>query len=94
MTPTSSSVSSVPRSVPPAPTRCRIPQGRSSRLLRDWLAQLHDSFLEGGSMPTSHEQLRGYVRATFEFAVALHPAAVPDNVDARALKFAAAGPPM
>ncbi|MFK0048630.1 hypothetical protein ACIQU4_31970 [Streptomyces sp. NPDC090741] len=68
------------------------PAGAFEPALRDWLAQLHDSFLEGGSMPTSHEQLRGYVRATFEFADALHPAAVPDGVDARALRFAAAGP--
>ncbi|MGW5132624.1 hypothetical protein [Streptomyces sp. NPDC004135] len=68
------------------------PEGPFEQALRDWLAQLHDRFLDGGATPTSHEQLRGYVRATFEFAGALHPTAVPDDVDTRALRFAAVGP--
>ncbi|MFM9582504.1 NACHT domain-containing protein [Streptomyces caniscabiei] len=68
------------------------PQGPFEQALRDWLAQLRDRFLDGGARPISHEQLRGYVRATFEFAGALHPAAVPDGVDARALRFGAVGP--
>ncbi|MFD8754945.1 NACHT domain-containing protein [Kitasatospora sp. NPDC059577] len=68
------------------------PAGPFEQALRDWLAQLHDSFLEGGATPTSHEQLRGYVRATFEFADALHPTAVPDGVDAHNLRFTATEP--
>ncbi|MGW0792999.1 hypothetical protein ACWD04_33595, partial [Streptomyces sp. NPDC002911] len=36
--------------------------------------------------------MRGYVRSTFEFAGALHPFAVPDGINARALRFAAAEP--
>ncbi|KFZ80851.1 hypothetical protein ED92_11055 [Amycolatopsis sp. MJM2582] len=69
------------------------PGGPLERALRDWLIQLRDRFLEGGTTPTSHEQLRGYVRATYEFASALHPAAVPDGVDASAPKFAAVTSP-
>ncbi|WP_432084794.1 NACHT domain-containing protein [Streptomyces sp. bgisy095] len=64
------------------------PGGPLERALRDWLVQLRDRFLDGGATPTSHEQLRGYVRATFEFAGALHPAAVPDGIDAFAPRFA------
>ncbi|NGO46968.1 NACHT domain-containing protein [Streptomyces ureilyticus] len=68
------------------------PGGPLEQALRDWLVQLRDRFLDGGSTPTSHEQLRGYVRATYEFAGALHPAAVPDGVDVFALQFAAVAP--
>ncbi len=68
------------------------PGGPLEGALRGWLVQLRDRFLDGGTTPTSHEQLRGYVRATYEFAGALHPAAVPDHVDAFALTFAAAAP--
>lgn len=68
------------------------PGGPLEGALRDWLVQLRDRFLDGGTIPTSHEQLRGYVRATYEFAGALHPAAVPDGVDAFAPRFAAVAP--
>ncbi|MEV6056931.1 hypothetical protein [Streptomyces sp. NPDC052107] len=65
------------------------PGGPVEHALRDWLVQLRDRFLDGGSTPTSHEQLRGYVRATYEFAGVLHPAAVPEGIDAFAPRFAA-----
>ncbi|SDP25812.1 hypothetical protein SAMN04487981_14325 [Streptomyces sp. cf386] len=68
------------------------PGGPLEQALRGWLVHLRDHLLDGGSTPTSHEQLRGYVRATHEFAGTLHPAAVPDGVDAFALRFAAAAP--
>ncbi|WP_435178753.1 NACHT domain-containing protein [Actinacidiphila sp. bgisy145] len=57
------------------------PGGPLEHALGDWLARLRDRFLDGGSTPTSHEQLRGHVRATYEFAGVLHPAAVPDGID-------------
>ncbi|WP_329065665.1 NACHT domain-containing protein [Amycolatopsis sp. NBC_01480] len=65
------------------------PGGPLESALRGWLVQLRDRFLDG-TTPTSHEQLRGHIRATYEFAGTLHPAAVPDQVDAFALTFAAA----
>ncbi|MEH0416696.1 hypothetical protein [Streptomyces sp. B21-083] len=68
------------------------PGGPLEQALRDWLVRLRDSFLDGGTTPTSHEQLRGYVRAVYEFAGTLHPAAVPDGVDAFAPRFAAVTP--
>ncbi|MFI1176941.1 NACHT domain-containing protein [Streptomyces melanogenes] len=68
------------------------PDGPYERALRDWLVQLRNRFLEGGITPTSHEQLRGHVRATYEFAGALHPAAVPNGADAFAPRFAAVAP--
>ncbi|WP_413115764.1 NACHT domain-containing protein [Streptomyces sp. CY1] len=68
------------------------PGGPLEHALRYWLVHLRDRFLDGGSAPTSHEQLRGYVRATYEFAGTLHPAAVPDGVDAFAPRFAAMAP--
>ncbi|MFE9792329.1 hypothetical protein ACFYRL_11360 [Streptomyces goshikiensis] len=68
------------------------PGGQLEQALRDWLVQLRDSFLDGGTVPTSHEQLRGYVRATYEFAGTLHPATVPDGVNAFLLRFAAVAP--
>ncbi|WP_369244369.1 hypothetical protein [Streptomyces sp. R41] len=68
------------------------PGGPLEQALRDWLVQLRDRFLDGESTPTSHEQLRGYMRATYEFAGTLHHASVPNGVDAFALRFAAAGP--
>ncbi|MFC3897179.1 hypothetical protein ACFOWZ_37365 [Lentzea rhizosphaerae] len=68
------------------------PGGPLERALRDWLVHLRDRFLDDGTTPSSHEQLRGYVRATYEFASALHPAAVPDGVDAFAPRFAAVAP--
>ncbi|MGC7096737.1 hypothetical protein ACPZ19_18850 [Amycolatopsis lurida] len=68
------------------------PGGPLESALRDWLMQLRDRFLDGGTTPTSHEQLRGHVRATYGFAGALHPAAVPEGVDAFAPRFAAVAP--
>ncbi|MFI1952846.1 NACHT domain-containing protein [Streptomyces xinghaiensis] len=68
------------------------PGGPLEGALRDWLVQLRDRFVNGGTTPTSHEQLRGHVRATYEFAGVLHPAAVPEGVDAFAPRFAAVAP--
>ncbi|MET9442038.1 ATP-binding protein [Streptomyces sp. NPDC006610] len=68
------------------------PGGPLEDTLRNWLVQLRDRFLDGGTKPTSHEQLRGHVRATYEFAGVLHPAAVPEGVDAFAPRFAAVAP--
>ncbi|MFD6096360.1 NACHT domain-containing protein [Nocardiopsis flavescens] len=64
------------------------PGGPLEEALRSWLIRLRDKFLEGGAAATSHEQLRNYVRATYEFAGALHPDTVPNDVDAFALRFA------
>src|SRR5207237_9641735 len=44
------------------------PGGPFEHALAGWLVELRDRFLDGGSTPTSHELLRGYVRATFELA--------------------------
>src|SRR5205807_3287826 len=49
------------------------PGGTFEHSLGRWLQELRDRFLEGGSNPTSHELLRSYIRATFEFAGTLHP---------------------
>lgn len=64
------------------------PGGSFERALHAWLVELGNRFLCGGSTPTAHELLRSYVRATFELAGKLHSRAVPDGVDALALKFA------
>jgi hypothetical protein len=63
------------------------PGGPFERALTGWLIELRDRFLRDGSSPTSHELLRSYLRATFEFAGTLHPSAVPDDIDPFALTF-------
>jgi hypothetical protein len=68
------------------------PAGPFERALTRWLAELRGRFLEDGSSPTSHELLRGYVRATYELAGTLHPGAVPAGIDPFALTFAAMPP--
>ncbi|TCJ32303.1 NACHT domain-containing NTPase [Parafrankia sp. BMG5.11] len=68
------------------------PGGTFERALAGWLVELRDRFLEEGSTSTSHELLRDYLRATFEFAGTLHPGAVPDGVDPAALTFAVVPP--
>jgi hypothetical protein len=68
------------------------PGGPFERALAGWLVELRDRFLDGGSSPTSHELLRSYVRATFEFAGTLHPGAVSADLDPLALTFAAVLP--
>ncbi|QGZ47421.1 hypothetical protein GPZ77_02495 [Streptomyces sp. QHH-9511] len=68
------------------------PDGPFEHSLQAWLDQLRGHFLDGGTTPTSHEQLREYVRAAYEFAANLHPAAVPDGVDPLALTFATTAP--
>lgn len=68
------------------------PGGAFERALAGWLIELCNHFLEGGSTPTFHEQLRSYVRATFELGGTLHPLAMPTGVDPFALTFAAAAP--
>ncbi len=68
------------------------PGGPFAEALRGWLVDLQSRFLDGGSCPTSHEQLRTYVRATFEFAGTLHPGAVPEGVDPFDLTFAPVSP--
>lgn len=64
------------------------PGGPFEHALAGWLAELGNRFLEGGSAPTSHELLRGYIRATFEFAGTMHPDALPSDVDPFSLAFA------
>lgn len=68
------------------------PGGPFERALAGWLVTLRDRFLDGGTSPTSHELLRSYVRATFEFAGTLHAGAVPAGVDPFTLTFQA--PPL
>lgn len=68
------------------------PGGAFECALAGWLVELRDHFLTYGATPTSHELLRSYVRATYEFAGTLHPGAVPDGVDPFALTFAAIPP--
>ena len=68
------------------------PSGPFEHALAGWLVELRDHFLVGGSTPTSHELLRSYVRATYEFAGTLHPGAVPGGVDPFTLTFAAVPP--
>lgn len=68
------------------------PAGRFENALAQWLTQLRDCYLTGGSTPTSHELLRSYVRATFELAGTLHPPAVPAGIDAFTLSFAEVPP--
>jgi len=68
------------------------PGGSFERSLAVWLMELADCFLENGTMPTSHEILRNYIRVVFEFAGTLHPGSVPDNVDPFAPIFAALSP--
>ena len=65
------------------------PGGPFERALADWLVTLRDRFLDGGTSPTTHELLRSYVRATFEFAGTLHAGAVPAGVDPATLTFEA-----
>ncbi len=65
------------------------PGGPFERALAGWLVTLRDRFLDGGTSPTSHELLRSYVRATFEFAGTLHAGAVPAGLDPAALTFEA-----
>jgi hypothetical protein len=65
------------------------PGGPFERALAAWLFELRNRFLDGGASPTSHELLRGYVRATFEFAATIHPGAVPAEIDPFELTFAA-----
>lgn len=68
------------------------PGGPFERALAGWLGELRDRYLDGGLAPTSHELLRSYVQATFEFAGTLHPAAVPAGIDPFVLTFAALPP--
>jgi hypothetical protein len=68
------------------------PGGPFERALAGWLVELRDRFLDGASTPTSHELLRSYIQATFEFAGTLHPGAAPAGVDPFALTFAAVPP--
>jgi hypothetical protein len=68
------------------------PGGPFEHALAGWLVELRDRFLERGTIPTSHELLRGYVRATFELAGTLHPDAVPAGIDPFTLTFAAVPP--
>ena len=65
------------------------PSGAFEQALAGWLVELRDRFLDAGMTPTTHALLRDYVRATFEFAGALHPAAVPAGTDPATLTFAA-----
>ena len=65
------------------------PGGPFERALADWLVTLRDRFLDGGTSPTTHELLRSYVRATFEFAGTLHAGAVPAGLDPATLTFEA-----
>jgi len=65
------------------------PGGPFEISLASWLRVLADHFLAGGSTPTTHELLRSYVRATFEFAGTLHPGSVDDEVDPFSLEFGA-----
>src|SRR6266508_252213 len=64
------------------------PGGAFERALSEWLEELKRWYLVGGDRPTSHELIRTYVRASFEFAAELHPSALPDGIDGNAMVFA------
>jgi len=64
------------------------PGGVFTRALAAWLGVLNHRYLDGGRSPTSNELIRTYVRASFEFAQRLHPAAMPDGIAAEDLRFA------
>ncbi|GAA2476051.1 hypothetical protein GCM10023100_55250 [Actinocorallia cavernae] len=68
------------------------PGGSFEHALTEWLGELRDRFLDSGTMPTSHELLRSYVRATYELAGILHRGAVPGGVDPLALTFGVVPP--
>jgi hypothetical protein len=65
------------------------PGGSFEQSLAHFLEALRDAFLGASAThPSSHQLLRQYVAALFELAAALHPAAMPEGVDAAALDFA------
>jgi hypothetical protein len=65
------------------------PGGSFEQSLAHFLEALRDAFLGASAThPSSHQLLRQYVAALFEFAAALHPAAMLEGVDAAALDFA------
>ena len=64
------------------------PGGVFTRVFTSWLTVLKDRYLVDGCSPTSHELIRTYVRASFEFAERLHPAAMPEGTSAADLRFA------
>lgn len=68
------------------------PGGVFEQALRGWILELQSRFLDSGSRLSSHELIRIYVRATFEFAGTLHPGAVPEGVNPFGLMFALAPP--
>lgn len=66
------------------------PGGPFEHALAVFLEALQSRFLgDAATSPTSHRLARGYIAGLFEFASALHPAALPAGVDASALPFAA-----
>ncbi len=70
------------------------PGGSFEQGLARFLEALRTAFLGAAAThPSSHQLLRQYVTALFEFAAALHPAAVPEGVDPAALDFAAGPEP-
>ena len=64
------------------------PSGVFTRALAGWLNVLKNRYLVDGCSPTSHELIRTYVRASFEFAERLHPDAVPEGIAGNDLRFA------
>jgi hypothetical protein len=70
------------------------PGGAFESGLRVWLLQLGHRYLgPDATAPTSHQLARQYISGCFEFAERLHPAALPDDVDPKALTFVAAPEP-
>jgi hypothetical protein len=71
------------------------PGGSFEQSLARFLEALRDAFVGASAThPSSHQLLRQYLSALFELAAALHPAAMPEGVDAAALDFAAGPEPV
>lgn len=64
------------------------PGGPFEASLQQWLELLKERYLAPEARtPTSHQMARQYIAGCFEFAAALHPAAVPPGINPRALSF-------
>jgi hypothetical protein len=57
------------------------------RALSEYLEALQKRFLDNATESSTHELVRTYLRAIFEFAAALHPRSLPSGVDPANLVF-------
>jgi hypothetical protein len=71
------------------------PGGPFERALVDYLIELAMRFVgDAATAPTSHQLMRHHVGGLFELAGRLHPAAVPEGLDALDVTFAAGATPV